>query len=46
MMRLSLSKLSLRAYLSLDHLDDARRMMGARSRGSSRIPIFGLAALH
>jgi hypothetical protein len=36
----------LRAYLSLDHLDDARRMIGARSRGSSRIPVSGLAALH
>ena len=36
----------LRAYVSLDHLDDARRMMGARSRGSSRIRVSGLAALH
>ena len=36
----------LRAYLSLDQLDHARRMMGARSRGSSRIPVAGLAALH
>lgn len=36
----------LRAYLSLNHLDDARRMMGARRRGSSRIPVSGLAALH
>jgi hypothetical protein len=44
--QLDLVEFTLLAYLSLDHLDDARRMMGARSQGSSRIPVYKLAALH
>ncbi len=36
----------LRAYLRADRLDDARRMMSARRRGSSDIPVAGLAAAH
>jgi tetratricopeptide (TPR) repeat protein len=34
----------LRAYLGADRLDDARRMLSARHRGSSGIPVAGLAA--
>ena len=36
----------LKAYLSADRPDDARRMLSGRRRGSSRIPVAGLAALH
>jgi len=36
----------LKAYLSADRPDDARQMMSARRRGSSDIPIAGLAVLH
>jgi hypothetical protein len=36
----------LRAFLSADRLDDAHRMLNARRRGSSRIPVAGLAAMH
>lgn len=36
----------LRAYLSADRLDDALRMLSGRGRGSSRLPVAGLAALH
>jgi hypothetical protein len=35
----------LKAYLSADRLKDARRMMNERLRGSSRIPVAGLAAV-
>jgi len=36
----------LKAYLCADRLDDARRMMSLRRRGSSDIPIAGLVAVH
>ena len=36
----------LKAYLSADRLDDARRMLSVRRRGSSGIPVAGLAAVH
>ena len=36
----------LQAYLHAERPDDARRMLGARGRGSSRPPVAGLAALH
>jgi tetratricopeptide (TPR) repeat protein len=36
----------LKAYLGADRLDDARRMLSARRRGSSGIPVAGLAAVH
>lgn len=36
----------LKAYLAAGRVDDARRMVGARGRGSSRLPVAGLAALH
>ena len=36
----------LKAYLSADRPDDARQMMSVRRRGSSDIPIAGLAAVH
>ena len=36
----------LRSYVCADRLDDARRMAGARHRGSSSIPVAGLAAVH
>jgi hypothetical protein len=37
----------LKAYLGADRLDDARRMLRARGRGSSsRIPVTGLTAVH
>ena len=36
----------LKAYLGADRLDDARRMLSVRGRGSSGIPIAGLAAVH
>jgi tetratricopeptide (TPR) repeat protein len=35
----------LQAYLGADRPDDARRMLGARRRGASGIPIAGLAAV-
>jgi tetratricopeptide (TPR) repeat protein len=35
-----------RAYVSADRLDDVHRKLSARSRGSSRIPVAGLAAAH
>src|SRR5260221_8800587 len=35
----------LRAYLGADRLDDARRMLSLRHRGSSGIPVAGLAAV-
>jgi tetratricopeptide (TPR) repeat protein len=35
----------LKAYLSADRPDDARRMLGMRSRGSSGIPVAGLTLL-
>jgi tetratricopeptide (TPR) repeat protein len=37
-----------KAYVSADRLDDARRVLSARARGSSsiRIPVAGLAAAH
>src|ERR1700681_4643462 len=35
----------LKAYLSADRLDDARRMLSVRRPGSSGIPVAGLAAL-
>jgi tetratricopeptide (TPR) repeat protein len=36
----------LKAYLSTDRLDDARRMLSAGRRGSLGIPVAGLAAVH
>jgi hypothetical protein len=36
----------LKAYISADRLDDARRMLSGRLRGSSRIPVAGLEAMH
>jgi hypothetical protein len=36
----------LKAYLGADRQDDARRMLGGRRRGSTRISIAGLAAVH
>ncbi len=36
----------LKAYLSANRLDDARRMLSVRRRGSSGIPVAGLAAVH
>jgi Flp pilus assembly protein TadD len=36
----------LKAYLRADRLDDARRMLSDRGRGSSRPPVAGLAAVH
>jgi tetratricopeptide (TPR) repeat protein len=36
----------LKAYLNAGRLDDARRLLRTRRRGSSRIPIAGLGALH
>jgi hypothetical protein len=36
----------LRAYVGADRLEDARRMLSVRRRGSSNIPVAGLAAMH
>ena len=36
----------LQAYASADRLDDARRMLRVRHRGSSSLPVAGLAAVH
>ena len=36
----------LKAYLGADRPDDARRMLSTRSRGSSGLPVAGLAAVH
>lgn len=36
----------LRAYVGAARLDDARRMLSRRHRGSSNIPVAGLAAVH
>jgi hypothetical protein len=36
----------LQAYLGADRQDDARRMLSLRRRGSSDIPVAGLAAVH
>jgi tetratricopeptide (TPR) repeat protein len=36
----------LKAYLGADRHDDARRMLSVRRRGSSRLPVAGLAAVH
>jgi Tfp pilus assembly protein PilF len=36
----------LRAYLGADRLDDARRMLSLRRRGSSRLPVAGLATVN
>ncbi len=36
----------LKAYLGADRLDDAHRMLSMRRRGSSGLPIAGLAAAH
>ncbi len=36
----------LKAYLSADRLDEARRMLSRRRRGSSCPPVAGLAAVH
>jgi hypothetical protein len=35
-----------KAYLSADRLDDARRMRSVRRAGLSGIPVAGLAAVH
>jgi tetratricopeptide (TPR) repeat protein len=36
----------LQAYLKAERLEDARRMVGNRRRGASRMPVAGLAAVH
>jgi tetratricopeptide (TPR) repeat protein len=36
----------LKAYLSADRPGDARRMLSGRLRGSARLPVAGLAAVH
>ena len=36
----------LKAFLDTDRLDDARRMLRLRGRGSSDLPVAGLAAVH
>jgi len=36
----------LKAYLGAGRPDDARRMLSGRRRGSSRLPVAGLAAVH
>src|ERR1700736_5784093 len=36
----------LKAYVGADRLDDARRMLSVRHRGSSSLPVAGLAAVH
>ena len=36
----------LRAYVSAGRVDDARRMLSRRHRGSSRLPVAGLAAVY
>jgi hypothetical protein len=36
----------LKAYVSMDRLDDARRMLSGRRRGSSSIPVAGLRTVH
>jgi len=36
----------LKAYLGADRPDDARRMLNVRGRGSSHLPIAGLATVH
>jgi Flp pilus assembly protein TadD len=36
----------LKAYLGADRQDDARQMLSQRRRGSSRVPVSGLAAVH
>ena len=36
----------LKAYLAADRPDAARRMLNRRRRGSPRLPVAGLAALH
>src|SRR5712671_2342397 len=36
----------LQAYAIADRLDDAHRMLSVRRRGSSSIPVYGLAAMH
>ena len=36
----------LKAYLGADRLDDARRMLSGRGRGSSSVPVAGLGAVH
>jgi hypothetical protein len=36
----------LKAYVGAGRLNDARRMLSARRRGSSSLPVAGLAAVH
>jgi hypothetical protein len=36
----------LKAYVAADRVDEARRMLSGRQRGSSGIPVAGLAAAH
>jgi hypothetical protein len=36
----------LRAYLGADRLEEARRLISARRRGASGIPVTGIAAMH
>jgi Tfp pilus assembly protein PilF len=36
----------LQAYVGADRLDEARRMLSGRLRGSSRLPVAGMAAAH
>jgi hypothetical protein len=36
----------LQAYISAGRLDDARRMLSVRRRGSSSLPVAGLATVH
>jgi Flp pilus assembly protein TadD len=36
----------LKAYVAADRVDEARRMLSGRQRGSSSLPVAGLAAVH
>jgi hypothetical protein len=36
----------LKSYVGADRLDDARRTLSMRGRGSSVLPVAGLAAVH
>jgi tetratricopeptide (TPR) repeat protein len=36
----------LKAYLSADRLEDARRLLGVRRPGASGVPVMGLATMH
>jgi hypothetical protein len=36
----------LKAYLSADRLEDARRLLGVRRPGASSVPVMGVATMH